>query len=150
MPNHLDLLPRWLAALPAGAWFALQVPGNSGAASHRLLRETAAEPRWRERLARVLRHEGAAGEPEDYPGILLAAGLHSDAWETTYLQVLPGSDPGLEWMRGTALRPVLTELGADEPDFEADLAPRLREAYPAGERGTVFPFRRVFAVGQRD
>ncbi|MFI5038369.1 MAG: trans-aconitate 2-methyltransferase, partial [Solirubrobacterales bacterium] len=71
-------------------------------------------------------------------------------WETTYLQVLPGADPVLEWMRGTALRPVLTELGADAPAFEAELARRLREAYPAGEHGTIFPFRRVFAVGQRD
>ncbi|MEO7015249.1 MAG: trans-aconitate 2-methyltransferase, partial [Leifsonia sp.] len=94
--------------------------------------------------------EGAAGEPEDYLAILLAAGLHTDAWETTYLQVLPGADPVLEWMRGTALRPVITELGADAPAFEAELAPRLREAYPAGEHGTIFPFRRVFAVGQRD
>ncbi|HEU5110719.1 MAG TPA: methyltransferase domain-containing protein, partial [Micromonosporaceae bacterium] len=31
VPEHPRLLPGWLAALPSGAWFALQVPGNFGA-----------------------------------------------------------------------------------------------------------------------
>ena len=38
VPGHLELLPDWLDALPAGAWFALQVPGNFGAPSHVLMR----------------------------------------------------------------------------------------------------------------
>ncbi|MFF1879819.1 trans-aconitate 2-methyltransferase [Leifsonia sp. NPDC058230] len=150
VPNHRELLPRWLEALPPGGWFAMQVPGNFGAASHRLLRETAAGPRWRDRLDGVLRHEDAVGEPDDYLATFLDAGYRTTAWETTYLQVLPGADPVLDWMRGTALRPVLSALGDDGPDFEAELGARLRDAYPAGPHGTVFPFRRTFAVGVRD
>nr|WP_223695275.1 trans-aconitate 2-methyltransferase [Leifsonia poae] len=149
VPNHRELLPVWLDALAAGAWFAVQVPGNFGADSHRLLRETAAEPRWSSRLAGVLRHEDAVGEPADYLALLLDAGFSAEAWETTYLQVLPGADPVLDWMRGTSLRPVLTVLGHDAAAFEADLAPRLRGAYPAGPHGTVYPFRRLFAVGRK-
>jgi trans-aconitate 2-methyltransferase len=43
---------------------------------------------------------------------------------------------------------VLTALGDDADAFVADLAPRLRAAYPATQHGTVFPFRRIFAVGR--
>lgn len=55
----------------------------------------------------------------------------------------------LEWVKGTALRPVLTRLtdGADRSAFLAEYGALLREAYPAGPHGTVFPFRRIFAVG---
>ncbi len=41
IPRHRELLPRWLAALPAGAELALQVPANFGAPSHTLVREVA-------------------------------------------------------------------------------------------------------------
>jgi len=34
--------------------------------------------------------------------------------------------------------------------FEAEYAAALREAYPATEHGTLFPFRRIFAVAHKD
>ena len=40
-------------------------------------------------------------------------------------------------------------MGVRVPEFEAELAGRLREAYPPTEHGTVLPFRRIFAVGHR-
>ncbi len=72
------------------------------------------------------------------------------SWETTYLHVLSGADPVLEWLRGTGLRPVLAALSAADGDrFCAELAAALRAAYPRGAHGTPFPFRRIFAVGHR-
>jgi trans-aconitate 2-methyltransferase len=55
----------------------------------------------------------------------------------------------LEWVKGTALRPVLSalELGPDRDAFLSEYAAALRAAYPAQEWGSVFPFRRTFAVG---
>jgi trans-aconitate 2-methyltransferase len=48
------------------------------------------------------------------------------------------------------LRPVLDVLDADQAaDFLADYGARLRAAYPASSFGTLFPFRRVFAVAHR-
>lgn len=150
VPGHQGLLARWAAALPVGGWLALQVPGNFSAPSHALLRSHAGSGQWASRLRGVLRHDDAVGEPIDYLGVLLAAGLEADVWETTYEQVLPGEDAVLDWVRGAALRPVLDALSEDEAaEFEAGYGALLREAYPRGEHGTVFGFRRIFAVGHR-
>jgi trans-aconitate 2-methyltransferase len=72
-------------------------------------------------------------------------------WETTYLHALTGEDPVLGWVRGSALRPVLTTL--DEQDAAAlteEYATGLGAAYPRRPDGaTAVPYRRVFAVGSR-
>ncbi|MDQ0769200.1 trans-aconitate 2-methyltransferase [Pseudarthrobacter defluvii] len=148
VPGHQDLMRSWLEALRPGAWFAMQVPGNFNAPSHALMRELAASDRWASKLGGVLRGGESVGEPGDYLGILLDAGFAADAWETSYQQVLTGQDPVLEWVRGTALVPVLAALDEDDAKhFETEYAAALREAYPQGVHGTVFPFRRIFAVG---
>ncbi|MGZ4654840.1 methyltransferase domain-containing protein [Oryzihumus sp.] len=154
VPGHLELIPRWVAALAPGGWFAMQVPGNFEAPSHRLLRETAAAaPRSAELLA-TLRHGAPVAEPAAYTALLAGLGCAVDVWETTYQQVLdPAGEqdcPVLEWSKGTALRPVLDVLtGAQErADFLHAYADRLREAYPRQDFGTLFPFRRIFAVAR--
>src|SRR5580765_5408971 len=43
VPGHLPLIEGWVAGLADDGWFALQVPGNFGAPSHRLMREIARE-----------------------------------------------------------------------------------------------------------
>jgi trans-aconitate 2-methyltransferase len=56
----------------------------------------------------------------------------------------------LEWLRGTGLRPILAALSpSDSDEFASQLSAELRKAYPPGPRGTLFPFRRVFAVGHK-
>lgn len=150
VPGHRDMLARWLAALRPGAWFALQVPGNFNSPSHTLMRGLAESGAWAGRLAGVLRHEDVVGGPDDYLNIMLDAGCDADAWETTYFRLLPGPNPVLEWVRGTGLRPVLAALSAaDARAFEAQYSASLAEAYPAGPHGTVFPFRRIFAVARK-
>ncbi|MGD9985754.1 trans-aconitate 2-methyltransferase [Pseudonocardia sp.] len=145
VPTHPDLLARWIEALPAGAWFAMQVPGNFGAPSHALARELAT------RRGLTLRDELAVREPTDYAEILGRRGVDVDVWETTYLQRLTGDDPVLTWISATALRPVRDALDARAYEsFRAELAPLLREAYPKRPDGTTWlPFRRIFAVAHK-
>src|SRR6266487_549045 len=135
VPEHPDLLPRWVQWLAPSGWLAFQVPGNDAAPSHELLGELRRSPRWRDRL-----DEPAGGprvlEPADYLERLVRLGCEVDAWETTYLHVLAGQDAVLEWVKGTALRPVLAQLGGEERDeFLGDYGERLREAYPSTELG---------------
>lgn len=148
VPGHEHLLPRWVAALPAGAWLAVQVPGNFDAPSHLALRSLSVEAGLGD-LAR----DAPVLDPAGYAHLLADAGCAVDAWETTYLHrlpVVPGADhPVLTWMEGTALRPVKAALGVNEWEvFRDTLGKRLAEAYP--RRGTVvsFPFRRIFFVAR--
>lgn len=143
--GHESVLRELASGLAPGGWLAVQVPGNVDAASHVLLREIAA--RW---LPELPRRPTTVLDPAGYAALLGGCGLHVDAWETTYLHVLPGPDPVLEWVRGTALRPVLAALAPDRCEaFLAEYGAALRAAYPPGRHGTPLPFRRVFAVGQR-
>jgi trans-aconitate 2-methyltransferase len=150
VPGHLAMIRRWAAALPAGGWLAFQVPANFSSPSHALMREVAALPQFRGPLAGVLRHEGAIESLATYWQALHGAGFAVDAWDTSYLHVLAGPDPVLEWVRGTGLRPVLAALdGGAAAEFEAIYAERLRAAYPPAPGGTLYPFLRRFIVARR-
>jgi trans-aconitate 2-methyltransferase len=149
VPDHLAVLTRWAGFLAPGGWLAFQVPANFDQPSHRALRELAGSDRWRPRLAGVRLNRQAA-EPAEYADLLARAGLQVDAWETTYVHVLHGDDPVVDWYRGTGLRPVIAALPPDQAEeFLADYRARMNEAYPAAPYGTLFPFRRVFAVAVR-
>jgi trans-aconitate 2-methyltransferase len=152
-PGHADLFPRWIDALPKGGVFAFQVPGNFDAPSHTLLAGLRTSPRWRDRLGEAAHRSAAVHPPADYLAQLTALGCTADVWETTYLQLLQGEKPVLDWVKGTALRPVLTAL-ADDPAardaFLAEYGAALLRAYPAGPHGTVLPFRRIFAVAVKN
>lgn len=148
--GHEAVLARIAERLPAGGTLAVQVPGNFSAPSHRMIRELVAEPRWAQATDGLQLRTDPVLEPAGYVDLLARAGLVPDVWETTYLQVLPDEDPVLEWVKGTALRPVLAALSADlHTKFLAELGGMLRAAYPARDYGTVFGFRRIFLVGHR-
>jgi trans-aconitate 2-methyltransferase len=154
VPGHLELIRGWVRSLAPGGWFAMQVPDNFDSPSHVLMRETAAAHPAAERLMPVLTRVGVA-PPEVYVELLGSEGLEVDGWQTTYLHVLdPGgeqSNPVVEWMRGTGLRPVLDTLAeeAERDAFLTDYDARVRAAYPRTPVGVILPFRRTFAVGHR-
>lgn len=154
VPDHLTLLERWVGALAPGGWFAMQVPANFDAPTHRLMREVAADHPRRDELLPALARPAVA-EPGTYLTLLTRLGCEVDVWETTYHHVLdPAGEqasPVLEWVRATGLRPVLRVLtGPGEQEaFVAAYDALLRQAYPRGEVGVVLPFHRLFAVAHR-
>ncbi|MFC5654695.1 trans-aconitate 2-methyltransferase [Streptomyces nogalater] len=149
VPGHADRFADWTAALTPGGALAFQVPDNLDAPLHVLLRDLAAAPRWRSRLAGVPRATDSVHGPGFYLDRLARLGCAADVWQTTYQHVLQGEDPVLDWVKGTGLRPVLTAL-ADDPEaceaFVTAYRDLLRTAYPSTPYGTVLPFRRLFAV----
>jgi trans-aconitate 2-methyltransferase len=149
IPGHAELLPRLVEALASDGWLAFQVPGNFRSPSHVILADLVRDPRYRDRLASA--PQPASLEPADYLERLVGCGCEVDVWETTYHHVLQGRDPVVEWVKGSALRPLLAALGSDEDckAFLTEYGERLRPVYAPRPFGTVLPFRRIFAVAQR-
>ena len=149
VPEHRALIERWIRALPPGAWFAMQVPGNFDAPSHRALRALARSAPYADLVGDVVR-EAPVDDAVGYAALLTGAGAAVDAWETTYVHLLPdtGSEhPVLRWMEGTALRPVKAVLDAPAwRGFRAALGATLTAEYPARNGYVAFPFRRIFVV----
>ena len=150
LDDHAALFPRLYGHLAPGGVLAAQMPRNFQQPSHALMRELADSPAWAPKLTGVLQRDPVAG-PEVYYNLLAPLGAQLDIWQVEYLQLLDGPDPVLNWVRGTALRPVLAALSKDDgAAFEAAYAGMLRQAYPAGAGGrTPFPFRRLFIVASR-
>jgi trans-aconitate 2-methyltransferase len=149
VPGHLELLPRLVDRLSAGGWLAFQVPGNHDAPSHALLHRLAEDARFAPYTQGVARPH--SHDPQVYAEVLRDLGLAVDAWETTYLHLLPGEDPVFEWISATGARPVLAALPEQlRAEFVSEYKALLREAYPRGPHGTTLPFRRIFVVGHRE
>jgi len=152
LDDHQTLFQRLMAQLAPGGILAVQMPRNFDAPSHVLMRETAGEAPWGDRLAPLLRVDPVA-PPEIYYDRLIARG-GLDLWETEYLHVLAGAaggeSPVLAWVRGTALRPLLAPLApAEQSLFAARYDAKLKRAYASRADGkTLFPFRRLFLVAQ--
>lgn len=149
VPGHVALLGHLASCLGPGGVLAFQVPGNFREPTHTLLAQLCSSEPWAGKLS-SLSAPPSSHDPDVYLEALLGLGFTAIAWETTYLQVLEGENAVLNWMKGTALRPVLTVLsGEDRDGFLEDYGALLDKAYPAGAHGTVLPYRRVFAVGTR-
>ena len=148
VPGHAERFADWVAALRPGGTFAFQVPGNFSAPSHRLMRDLAGSARWKDRLAEVLRHEDAVLAPGAYLEKLTALGCTADVWETTYIHLLQGEDPVLDWVKGTGLRPFLEMLEtAERKQYLAEYTARVASAYlPQADGKVLFRFPRIFIV----
>ncbi|MND94160.1 Trans-aconitate 2-methyltransferase [compost metagenome] len=75
-----------------------------------------------------------------------------DVWRTTYYHPLAGGAPAVvEWFKGSALRPYLAALDAQEQaDFLQYYLQAMEQAYPPAADGTVLlPFPRLFIVATR-
>ena len=150
LDGHAALFPRLVASLAPGGILAVQMPRNHGSPSHTEMAAVARGGPWWDRLAPHLRAEPVA-PPAAYHDILAPHVRSLDVWETEYLHVLEGLHPVVEWIKGSALRPLLEPLSeAERRAFLAEYTARIDRAYPARPDGrTLFPFRRLFLVAVR-
>jgi trans-aconitate 2-methyltransferase len=145
--DHELLLARLVKMLASGGTLAVQMPYHFEDPAHLAIEETKADLRWREALLGVGLHQRSVLPLVWYVERLHALGLRVDAWQTTYIHVLSGENPVLEWFKGTALRPLLSRLAAQSrEEFLHELGSRLKTAYPARGSVTLLPFPRLFFV----
>ncbi|SFU97519.1 trans-aconitate 2-methyltransferase [Methylobacterium sp. 174MFSha1.1] len=151
LPDHARLLPRLAGFLAPGGCLAVQMPDNLDEPSHRLMREVAQEPAFRDGLAGAAGARTALGSFQDYDAWLARAGCTVDLWRTAYVHPLQGHRGIVEWVRSTGLRPFLAPLSPEQRDeYLARYEAALRRAYPAQEDGRVLlPFPRLFIVARR-
>ena len=151
LDDHARLLPRLGGELAPGGVLAVQMPCNGNSPSHLLMEAVTTDGPWRTRLSQVRAVYGSMQAADAYYRILAPLMREVDIWETEYLHALEGSNPVVEWTKGTALRPYLDAL--EEPvrrAFLAAYAARIEEAYPKQPDGrTLLPFRRIFLVALR-
>jgi len=154
LDDHPNLFPALLSKLAPGGMLAVQMPKNHAAASHVLMADVARAGPWTDLLAPLMR-EAPVGTMEFYYDLLGPKATSVNIWESEYTQILEGENPVLQWVSGTALKPLLDALdGADKGDWKAaylaEYSKRLSKAYPPRSDGrTLFPFRRLFMVAIR-
>ena len=148
--GHDSLFPRLMESLAPEGVLAVQMPLSWDQPSHQALRETLDEGFGPDELRRSVARRWVE-EADWYYDLLRPLASYVDIWETRYLQILEGEDPVLEWVKGTALRPVMDALEGDELErFLEAFRARLAELYPRRPGGeTLFPFARLFIVATR-
>jgi trans-aconitate 2-methyltransferase len=145
--DHQTVLGRLANMLTPGGTLAVQMPYHFQNPAHLAIEETKADPRWSALLQGVGLHQQSVLPLLWYVERLHELGFRVDAWQTTYVHVLTGANPVLEWFKGTALRPLLNRLAPQtEEAFLHELGRRLKAAYPARGLVTLLPFTRLFFV----
>ena len=149
VPDHLEVLPKMLAAMREGACLAVQMPDNLAEPTHRLMREVAANGPWAEKLEDAARLPLPA--PHVYYDALKPFASRIDIWHSIYNHVLDNAAAIVDWVKSTGLRPFLDPLAPDERTaFLADYTARIAMAYPPTVDGKVLlRFPRVFIVAVR-
>jgi trans-aconitate 2-methyltransferase len=150
LPNHSQLFPRLASLLAPRGTLALQMPNRFRTASQNAIEKAVGEPRWQGLLSGVGLHQDSVQPLDWYVRLLMQLGFEVNAWETNYYHVMTGDKPVLEWLKGTALRPLLALLKpAQSQQFQQELGDLLEASYPAQEGVTIFPMPRVFLVAHR-
>jgi trans-aconitate 2-methyltransferase len=149
--DHHAVLSRLAGMLSPPGTLAVQMPNRFQTPTQVAVEETSADPRWASALTGVGLHRESVLPISWYVHLLHDLGFRVNAWETTYIHVLSGENPVLEWLKGTGLRPLLGRLGSEEgKEFLQALGGRLKAAYPPRGSITLLPMPRLFFVASRE
>ena len=135
VPEHAELLVRWARQLAAGSWIAMQVPGNFDAPSHEAVRAVAAGRRSQTHCA-ICRSATAKWwtRPADTRTGSPTRVARSTRGRPPMSTKLSGEHPVLEWITGTALRPVIDRLSDEAWQHSSAAHPAARRGVPAATR----------------
>jgi trans-aconitate 2-methyltransferase len=150
--HHEEVYPKLLERVAEGGALAIQVPGNHDGPQHRLMREIAESPEWRDSFGSRKVREWHVHDLDFYYDVLASRAARIDPWETIYMHVMAGPESIVEWYKGTGLRPFLEALNdeAARDRFCTAYLEGLREIYPRRSDGRVlFPFHRLFLVAHK-
>lgn len=151
VPDHLAVLQRLFAALPAGGVLAVQMPDNLSEPTHRLMESVAQDAAFADDFAGRSLRRPALPAPRDYYDAFAPNAAGIDIWHTIYNHPLQDAAAIVEWVKGTGLRPYLGALpeGRREAYLDAYRG-AIAAAYPPLADGKVLlRFPRLFLVAIR-
>ena len=165
VPEHREVLSRWIGALAPGGQVAVQVPANPDHPSHTVAVEVAAEmavdPEWADAFAPCPANP-AGGPPPDPVARNVADPATYATWLyelgcveqhvrlQVYGHVLADTEEVVEWVKGTSLTRFASALAA-RPDAYDELVRRYRIRLPErlGRQTPYFyPFKRILFWGR--
>ena len=151
VPDHSTILRRLLEALPQGGVLAVQMPDNVNEPAQELMREVAGRGPWAKKLASAGAARDVLPTQEEYYDLLRPVSQRLDLWHTIYIHPLDGADAIVEWFKGSALRPFLAPLDAEEQAaYLADYTAEVAKAYLRRHDGkALLRFPRLFIVATR-
>ncbi len=151
VPDHIAVMARLARQFAPLGCLAVQMPDNEDEPTHVLMREIAAEPRFRDKLAQSAGARETIGAFADYDAALSPLCDDIDIWRTVYVHRLKGPDAIVAWVEGAGLRPFLAPLASEErAAFLARYRAAIVDAYrPRAGGGVLLPFPRLFVVASR-
>ena len=151
VPDHEALFPRLFSLLAPGGVLAVQMPDNLSEPSHALMRETALDGPWADKLKAAAGMRTPLPTVGAYYDLLAPHAARVDIWHTIYNHPLAGTDAIVEWVKGTGLRPYIDPLDdAERAGYLAAYRNRLLAPYPQRVDGKVLlAFPRLFILAVR-
>jgi trans-aconitate 2-methyltransferase len=151
VPEHESLLPRLFSALAPGGVLALQVPDNLDEASHRLMREVAADGPWSSAIGDAASVRSRILSVAEYYDLLAPRAAHVEIWRTAYQHPMTSASAIVDWLRATGLRPFIEPLALRErAAFLSEYEQRIAAAYsPRADGLRLLAFPRLVVVARR-
>src|SRR5213595_1221632 len=105
LPHHRTLIPRLFSLLAPGGVLAVQMPDNLQEASHRAMREVAAQAPWSAVIGDAGKLREAILPIGQYYDLLANDATQVDIWHTVYQHPMASPAAIVEWLSSTGLRP---------------------------------------------
>ena len=149
VPDHQTLLVKLLDALTDNGELAIQIPLQTKAPFHALLRQIVTSERWSPFFPEI-RKVHILDELE-YCELLQTHAGEFTMWESNYFHILESPQAVLQWYRGTGLRPYLKVLPPEKrSEFEQEILSGIESLFPRLQDGSVvFKFSRLFFMARK-
>lgn len=155
LDDHEILIPKLLQYLNIGGMFGIQMPNNFHSPSHQtIIKILQSNSPWKP-LVKNLRY-GLLSTPlynlPWYYDLFIKCGMKFlQLWETEYFQAMENHQEIFNWVKGTALLPVLSAMDtANQTQFATTYVNAITKEYPVQTNNKVLlPFRRIFMIGTK-
>lgn len=148
LPDHVAVMQRLLGSLAKGGILAVQMPDNLNEPSHKMMRETAQDVRWKNLIDQSFSARADVLSPSEYYDALKPFCIKLEMWHTVYNHCLSDVSAIVEMFQSTGLRPFLAPLNdLQKFSFLNDYETRLAQAYHKQNDGSVLlRFPRIFII----